>query len=299
MLSPLPVPALFTYGLLTAAIIGLWIRPPVDQRLRPAFWNICLLFSVGYGLFTGLLEPVAPVFIIAFGLFVHTAEKAPLPVSLRLSSALLVIGLALVLMLHRAPGFIAIEVIDGVAISPDAVPYTKALTFDKPMIGLLILALGHRRLSTPAQWGRMLKKAGPCIPVVPVILLPLSLALGYVRLDVKWPSFWWFWIWTNLIFTCIAEEALFRGFIQRHLERLFNRCAGGPRMALGLAAVFFGLIHFAGGVKYVVLATVAGVCYGFVYQRTQSIEASILTHFALNFVHFVFFTYPALLSAVA
>jgi len=43
-----------------------------------------------------------------------------------------------------------------------------------------------------------------------------------------------------------------------------------------------------------VLSTVAGLGYGWVYQRTGRIEASILTHFALNLVHFLLFTYPAL-----
>lgn len=46
---------------------------------------------------------------------------------------------------------------------------------------------------------------------------------------------------------------------------------------------------------YVALATVAGAGYGWAYQRAGGrIEASILTHFALNAVHFFFFTYPAL-----
>ena len=45
---------------------------------------------------------------------------------------------------------------------------------------------------------------------------------------------------------------------------------------------------------YVALAAVAGAGYGWAYLRTQRIEASILTHFALNAVHFFGFTYPAL-----
>jgi hypothetical protein len=45
---------------------------------------------------------------------------------------------------------------------------------------------------------------------------------------------------------------------------------------------------------YVALATIAGLGYGWIYQRTGRIEASILTHFALNAVHFFAFSYPAL-----
>lgn len=45
------------------------------------------------------------------------------------------------------------------------------------------------------------------------------------------------------------------------------------------------------------LAFVAGMGYGWIYYRAKRIEASILTHFTLNFLHILFFTYPALTSA--
>jgi len=44
----------------------------------------------------------------------------------------------------------------------------------------------------------------------------------------------------------------------------------------------------------VVLAAVAGIVYGYAYEKTQRIEASILCHFGVNIIHFIFFTYPAL-----
>lgn len=56
-------------------------------------------------------------------------------------------------------------------------------------------------------------------------------------------------MWTNLFFTCVSEEALFRGIIQRHLERSLNRFRNGAWLALGAAAVCFGLAHFGGGFK--------------------------------------------------
>jgi hypothetical protein len=127
-----------------------------------------------------------------------------------------------------------------------------------------------------------------------LLLLTLSLGAGYVRFDPKFPAETWLWLGVNLGFTCMAEEALFRGFIQAQLQRGWRNQPGGRWLALGLAAGLFGLAHAAGGAAYVALASVAGVGYGWIYQRTQRIEASILTHFALNAVHFFFFTYPAL-----
>ena len=298
MTSPLAFEAMVVYSLLTAAIIGLWLPGSAAQRCRPAFWNLCLLLSAGYAIGCGLLEPVALLPIGALFISVWAAERESLPIPERLVSFAAVVGLSLILMTHLAPGFVPLTIIDDVRLSPDALPYGKSLNFDKPVIGLAILAFGPRLLSTPGDWKRMIRTAIPYFPPVVIILLLLSFALGYVRLDVKWPAFGWVWMWTNLFFTCVAEEALFRGMIQRHLQRLLNGYRHGAWFALGTAAVCFGLAHFAGGLKYVILATAAGWGYGIVFQRTGNIEAGILTHFGLNTLHFIFFTYPALATAL-
>ncbi len=70
--------------------------------------------------------------------------------------------------------------------------------------------------------------------------------------------------------------------------------ASGNAIAIAVSSGLFGLAHFGGGVSYIVLATAAGLGYGIVYQRTRSIEMAMLAHFALNTVHFLLFTYPAL-----
>jgi membrane protease YdiL (CAAX protease family) len=124
--------------------------------------------------------------------------------------------------------------------------------------------------------------------------MALSLAAGYVRFEPKFPAETWLWLGVNLGFTCVAEEAIFRGFIQAQLARAWAQRDGGPGWALVVAAGLFGLAHAAGGPAYVALATAAGVGYGWIYRKTSRIEASILTHFALNTVHFLAFTYPAL-----
>ncbi|WP_419656688.1 putative CAAX protease family protein [Desulfosarcina variabilis str. Montpellier] len=55
----------------------------------------------------------------------------------------------------------------------------------------------------------------------------------------------------------------------------------------------------AADLKYVILATAAGWGYGIIFQRTGSIDASIMTHFGLNTTHFIFFTYPALATVLS
>ncbi len=66
----------------------------------------------------------------------------------------------------------------------------------------------------------------------------------------------------------------------------------GSAIDVIVSALLFGLAHFGGGLAYVGLATLAGLGYGIAYARTQRIESAILTHFLLNAVHFVGFTFP-------
>ena len=58
-------------------------------------------------------------------------------------------------------------------------------------------------------------------------------------------------------------------------------------------ATYTGLVlAVIGGLGYVVLAMAAGLGYAIFYQRTRSIEMSMLAHFGLNTTHFPLFTYP-------
>jgi membrane protease YdiL (CAAX protease family) len=61
-----------------------------------------------------------------------------------------------------------------------------------------------------------------------------------------------------------------------------------------LAALAFGLAHYQGGVAYVILSSLAGLFYGWAYLQTGRLEAPVLTHFLLNFLHLTLFSYPAL-----
>ena len=144
----------------------------------------------------------------------------------------------------------------------------------------------------------MLKRVAPITLLTLVAVMLLSLWLGYVNWQPKWTPLFIIWAWGNLFFTCIAEEAFFRGFIQKNLMRVLSNITGGTALALLISSVLFGLAHLAGGVYYVILSIVAGIGYGWAYHRTQRIEAAILTHFTLNSLHFLFFTNPVLISAL-
>lgn len=281
-----------TYGILSLATISLWLpqTTPFNRRL----WLILLFIAAVSGLYFKILQPIALLWLVLFGTSAWALTRRDLSLAARSLSLLTVLALSTGLLMHYLPGFSNPKVISKWRFSRDALPYTKYLNFDSALIGLFILGFGHQRLSGAAQWRRMLKSMAPVALLTMATIMCLSLALGYVRWQPKWTSLFWLWAGGNLIYTCVIEEAFFRGFIQKRLMQGFAKTAYGDARAISIAAVLFGLRHYAGGIEYVGLAIVAGIGYGWVYRRTRHIEASILTHFGLNTLHLLLFSYPAL-----
>ena len=58
-----------------------------------------------------------------------------------------------------------------------------------------------------------------------------------------------------------------------------------------VAAGVFGLAHLP-DLRYVLLTTLAGIGYGWVYTRTGKITASALTHTGVNWIWGLFLSYP-------
>jgi hypothetical protein len=109
-----------------------------------------------------------------------------------------------------------------------------------------------------------------------VIALPLGLATGFLAFKPRLSVFSTMGLAVGLFLaTGIPEELLFRGIIQNLLEKTLGR----RWVALGTASVIFGVAHLnSGDWRYFVLATIAGLFYGWTYQRTGGLTAPAITH---------------------
>jgi membrane protease YdiL (CAAX protease family) len=120
-------------------------------------------------------------------------------------------------------------------------------------------------------------------PLTVLAALGLALCLQLLQFAPKWPDFALQFIFCNLLLTCVAEEAFFRGLLQRPLYQWLSQRWFGSNQAAWCAivvvSILFGLAHFAGG---------------WAYQRSGRIEVAIVAHAALNVVHMTLFTYPML-----
>jgi CAAX protease family protein len=284
-----------TYVALLFAIFGLWFGRRV--------WIIALALAVMLGYTAHVLVGVAGVWILAFTGLCAGYDRARTGASGRgrgvymALSALGILVLGVLLAAHALPGFRNFLILDHVVLSDGAAPFTLYLNFDKTLVGLGILGFCHRALLVRAsEWPPTLRLAVPIMVINVVVVAVGACTLGYLTWQPKWTPIFWIWAPVNLFFVCLSEEAFFRGFIQRELTSSLQRMRYGSGVAIAASSMLFGLVHFAGGTSYIVLATAAGLGYGIVYHRTQSIEMSMLAHFALNTTHFLLFTYPQALG---
>lgn len=284
---------LITFGLLAATILLLWVPVPAVAGTRCWAWCGGLVLACGAGLAAGILDWRAPFAIAAFAALAWGAYAAR---SAWIRGVLLALtGLAALLMaMHRVPGFHNPVVLEGYRFSSDTLPFTLYANFDKAVVGIVLVGVFCERIATWDGWAAMLRRIWPVVLSTLAIVLGLALLLGQVRPDLKWTPYSAWFLASNLLVTCVAEEAFFRGFLLERLTRALRGWRGGVVCAVILSSALFGVAHLGGGLHLAVLATVAGIHYAVAYLRSKRVEGAILTHFVLNAVHVVGFSYPAL-----
>jgi membrane protease YdiL (CAAX protease family) len=131
--------------------------------------------------------------------------------------------------------------------------------------------------------------------VYSILGLPIGLAIQFIRYNLDFPGV------LDLILNALGgyllialiEEVLFRGLIQN----LLSERVGNKWVALVIASLVFGLAHLNNTTTgyaspnwaYALMASMAGVAYGWVWLRTGKVTASALTHMLVNLIWGTFF----------
>lgn len=252
------------------------------------------VLSLALALGGGLMDARGLVAALSLAVACVVARHASGALALVAQLVMLLLGAAL--FVHAVPGFDNPRVLHDVVLGPDALPYSKYLNFDKGIAALCLLGLYAPACTTSDEGARHLAGIAWRFAVVVAIVMALTLVVGYVRWDPKLPSWWPLWLWSMLFLTALPEEAAFRGVVQTELAQALGHRRYAAMIAVVAAGMLFGAAHLAGGPTYVLLATVAGIGYGWVYASTRSLGAAIVTHAGLNTIHLLFFTYPALVD---
>lgn len=283
-----------TFALLAVSIALVWLPPwHVGFKVAVPWWALAYAMALISGLHFGVLAGWAIAGLACL--------LAVCLVDARLERSRFgwawgwVVGLvSLALALHLVPGFHNAVLVNGQHTSADAVPFTLYANFDKGSVALLLLALVVPRVRSIGEMRAAAKVTLQFASITAAVVVCAAWAVGYVRPHLKIPAFTAEFLVVNLLFTCIAEEAFFRGLIQ---ERLTQVLASRPAMAVVpvvVSAALFGLAHAGAGPVFMCLAAMTGVGAAWVYARTRRVESAVVVHFAVNAIHFLLFTYPTL-----
>ena len=129
--------------------------------------------------------------------------------------------------------------------------------------------------------------------VAPVLIV-VGVAIGFIPLPhmpVQAPGRMATAVGLIFIGTALPEEILFRSMIQNLLMLRFGSGAG----TLLVASFIFGCAHLNNGPqtlpnwRYMILATIAGVAYGRVFQRASTVLSSATLHMLVDWTKHFFF----------
>jgi membrane protease YdiL (CAAX protease family) len=275
-----PSLALLAFGPLMVAL-GLRLSPSL--RLPPWLgWKVWMGLSLALAWAFGILN-VLGVLMVLLPLGLALWRERMTSEVWRHGLEALIVLLALALAFHMLPGIRNPLVLSG-ALGPSAASYRLFWNFDKGMAALAILGL----VSIQPRPSRFRNLAWMALALVGTMIL--AWGLGLTRPELKWG--FWFLLWAPAVLLLVAlpEEALFRLWFQERLERVLGPGREGW-IVMG-SALAFGLVHAAGGWRYIASAALAGLGYGFAYRFQRNPWHPVLAHFALNALHVLAFVYP-------
>lgn len=193
---------------------------------------------------------------------------------------------AAALFLHLIPGFNNVLVIDNLSIgATSSIPYSMYINYDKALAGLIVLlhVAKNKQVIGNVSSHSLIFTLLAAFSIVALACFSLNLAF-----DPKWlGNASILFVLVKSFSTAFAEEIVFRGMIQAKLAQWFSPTSGWI-----LASLFFGAVHAGAGTSYMLTAFGAGLMYGYIFKKYQSILLASLCHCLVNIIHFSLLTYP-------
>lgn len=274
--------AIFVFAVL--AVLAAWL--PIGRYGRLGLAGVVGVAGFGLGVI-GWAGLAALLVLLLLAWRLQPDERAV--------SGLVFALLALALGFGLLPGFAQVVVFGPEAIKPGSEAYVRGVSLGLVAITLLLLAM-HPLAD---RWASAVRAIRLGVGVGLLTAMP-ALGAGYLLGDLAFapglPGAAFILTWLGgQVLTLAMEEGFFRGFLQRHLARHVP-----VAVAIVLAGVLFGLAHFAGGLSWIIGASIAGVGYGIAYHLGGArLEASMAAHLTVNLLHLSLFSYPMLAGIAA
>jgi hypothetical protein len=113
---------LVVYGILTAAILSVWLSPAINKATRIPVWIILVVSSSLFGLYYGVIEIGGISYLLGLGFFCHLVKHQNKWISI--PAGFIVIGFVVGLFLHSIPFFNNPLVFDKFFLSEHSSVYT-------------------------------------------------------------------------------------------------------------------------------------------------------------------------------
>ncbi|QIW09298.1 CPBP family intramembrane glutamic endopeptidase [Francisella sp. LA112445] len=279
-----------TYILILLSLLSQWFK-----RYNKT-GNILFFISLALAFISGIINFIGILIVTLSAILIYLSSKQK---SKKIIAIPIFVITALFLLfnyMHILPGFNNICIIKNAHISLDAIPFTLYLNYNSLILTYLILIVFSPKIKLLNSSNEILStiKLGCLYGLVAIlILLPISYIFSFIKYDFKVTNYTLIFIFVNLLFTCIPEEILWRGFVQTKIQKYTNSI-----VSVLITSLIFASIHIIfAGISFAVLAFIASIIYGLAYIKTKRIEVSIICHYLVNVGQFIFFTYPILTSA--
>ena len=286
---------LLCYGLMACAALAIWVKP--NTRV---WWTLFYTASAGVGLWRGILTENAVILMGIFWALSYYGYANFKPRS-RMMAQVVMISLTGLLLLHYFEGFEPWIIVRHLHLGHRYLPFTHFVFYEHAFIGVCLLGMGAlpNLIRHYPEWKVMFRDAWPIAVTAIVSIYVLAGFSDHVDIDWGWTHYLKIFAFTNLFFVCIAEEAIFRGMIQRPMTSLFERwnigkVDIGPSVAMIITVGLYSLRHYYSGLEVMIYAMLTGTFYAYAYMKTRRVEACIFVHWCVNVVHFLSFTYPML-----
>jgi membrane protease YdiL (CAAX protease family) len=283
----------FTFILVFFAIISLW----AGTNLRALKYSL-ISSAIFVGLVVGNIDLIGAIVCTLYLAicYIYYQNKLSRPILYDIL-ALTILALGVGLKTHNIPGFHNIKLISNVILNVDSAPYSLWLNVDTAILALSILAAYFKPIQSFKSFYKIIINILPVTALFIVLISTTSCLIGLTRIDVKLPDFWMLWVIVNLLTTVLSEEALFRFFLQNYIMKKVTEIPFGTIITLLIPAIIATFIHTFFGIGYYILVFISQLFYGYIFLKTGRLEASITTHFSVNLIHFLFFSYPVLIPA--
>ncbi len=289
-----PILLLLTYLAFASNKFGAWLKRRIHRRRTDRAIMLLGALLIPYALanrdtlparpgifFEGLFIMAAYVYIPGTLAIYRQRVTKPKPRPFDLADLLIILIIWLPIEFGRLPA--ADATLAGTTIP--IVPLTGVVL-------LLLIFFVLRPLSSVgfnfALNRRDLQRALKAFAVFAVVGIPVGFIIGFLKWDPPHTlavDKLVIQIVGTYLLIALPEELLFRGVIQNLLEKRF---AKEKYAALIIAAITFGAAHLnsapAPNYPYMLMASGAGVAYGWVWMRTRKVTASALTHTLVGIV---------------